>query len=889
MKDCIGRMIQHGRLTPTTADELVNEVNKIINQRGLDGDNLTTRTEIEHEVLKSAIGSANTRVLAAAQEIKIFNELSARVKAHSISQDAGIAEILDIAYDGTSPLLASLMAPVSKMNVHFRSKYPGLFGGKFSKKGRAEIDQLGRAMFGETENVPSFIKEFMENIQKVDDRTIKLSRAAGIDVAQRKQLHPQIWDKNAIVRNFKSSKDYADKVVNEHGYTSDSLVTGLKNPQELTHAIARDAYDSMISGEHAVKHQSQWFRDNPDFNKGTVRDLDLDPDFDAEDIAKAIKEAETAKKIPQGLSKAEAEKLIRESIDDEGRKIIKAGNKKLGNKLNDRLLSKSRKSRTLHAPNYESWKAVNKLAGQGDILDQWYTHMSKKAHEINLASTLGVNYNRVFKKLQAEANLARSTSPVKTKIDTSKGYEKFKAKAQDVFINKNGMAVSNETRFKNLTMENEVIGHEGFADWAQAIRNYISAGLLGGSSIVSVTDRAFLKQLSRTMGTKYRNIERDVFRSMKDTLTGKDLEEALLHYAASIEYVMQQGGAASRYVDTGAIGKMSKGANRAFDITLGANGLNLMNRTGKIAAALDVQRGIAKAHKGIKSFDELSPEFKNIYKEFRIGPKEFNDIHNAIKKIKIEGKDWTYDVVDTQKITDPLSLAKYNGMLGRLVREGIPEPGLEAKSIMRERATPGTPMGEAAKTFWTLQSFPMTMLMNSLRLFTSASERFANTKHGRMKALAHVTAETTLLGVIAIQAREMSKGREPLPWDSPELMASAFLLGSPAGFLTDVLPKAVQGGRDFKRGFGGPIVDTFADVLDIVSDTATGKFGKAGAKATKLGEKVLPGPFYLDMFTSMISDRLRMLMDPKGTRASNKARERYQRERRENSLLGNGK
>lgn len=881
MQDCIGRMMNAGRITPKTADELTMEVEKLIRNRGLDGDNLTTRVDIEREVLNIAVRDANIRLRAAAKEIKIFNEHSKGMDAHPISPDSYLADVMDRAEDGSGAMMASIMAPLNKMGVRFRSKYAGLFGGKFSEKGKIARDQLGRAIFGE-EDVPSDIMSFKNSLQQVDDRRMALARNAGIDLAQRKRLDPQIWSKDKLTRNFNDAEDYARVIVDENGYTSDNLVTGIRNPAGLTRAIAKDAYDSQISGEHSVQFQREYFKNNPDLSEISIPESIKQGQ---PDLPKKVEGEISARR----LARDEAEKAIEDTIGDSGRRLIKKGNIEMGNKINDTLLSKNRKSRVLHAPNYESWKAVNELAGEGDIIDQIYAHYAKAAHETNLAATLGVNYERMFKKLNSKGKLARGKTKLDERIKGAKGVAKIPLKLQKVFLDKNGSLLSNEKRFSVLTRQSDEIGNSGFADWAAGMRNMVGAGLLGGSSIVAITDKAFLKRLSRTLGTDYKNIENDIFRLMKDTLGSKELEETLVHYSAGIEYLMHSGGAGSRFTETGVVGRVSEAGNRAMDFVLGANGLNPMTRVSKLAAAIDIQRGVAKAHKGIKSFDDLSPEFKNIYKEFDIGPKEFKQINAAIEKIEIPGKKFTYDVVNTQKINDPFVLAKFSAMMGRLVREAVPEPGLEAKAAMTRGLKRGTLEGEAARTFWQLQSFPMTLMLDTLRLYNPNSTRLASTQYGKMKDAAKLTAAATTLGLIAIQARELSKGRDMLPWDSTALWGSAIVLSSPLGFATDLLPKTVSGGRSFTGGLGGPTVGVVSDVLDIVQDTKKNGLGSGAEKAARLGNKLTPLPFYADGMKDAVIDELRNIADPESFKRSQSATERFHKEKRENSLFGNGK
>lgn len=904
LKDCVGRLVNLQKITPAMGDELQSEVDKIIAARGLDGNIPTVRKEVEMDVLTSFVSDAQTRVRGAALEIKRFNEKLTKMKADKFSMDNGFAEDLDVVYEGASPLFASMMGPVHKSLVRLRSKVGGKFGGKYGltgERGRAFEDEIGRALDGATD-VSSEALDAAKAYREVDARAVQLQKSVGIDVTPRKDLKPSDWSPQRIRENFSDAESFAKKIVDEEGYQSFHPVSGALNPVGLTRAIAKDSYNTFTTGSKSTEHQNKWFKQNPDFDDMSFKEAD--PAADMEDLAK-----KQEKQTFQELTKKDVQDIVDDKLSEADRATVKQGNKLLGSKLNDRLLSKTRRSRVLHAPNYEAWKRVNEVAGEGSLTDQLNSFYAQKAHEINLAANYGPNYQRVLKELNRRASVERANRPTKdspnqgTKIDqeifAAEGLRKIPKKLQKVFLDKNGTLLSNASRIKVLTKQSEQIGNPTFADWAAGLRNIVGAGLMSGSSIVALTDRAYLARLSRMLGTDYKKIERDLFRMMRDTATSeKEFEKLVIHYGAGIEYIAQAGGSGSRFTDTGVVGGVSQVGDRLMDFTLGTNGLNTMTRVAEHAAKIDVDRGIANAIDNARSsksknggdlFSNLSEQYQNIFKEFSIGANELEEIASSIERVEVPGKSYTYDLINSNKINNTQALVRYMSMQGRLVREAVPRPGLEARAVVTHGgAKRGTVSGEIARTFWQLQSFPITVLFDTIRLY-GRSDRFVANKLGKLNDVARLTAQALFLGLIAIQAREISKGRTPMSVDNTSLWLNAAILSSPLGFGTDSIGKLHNDSNRAAKSLLGPTPGVMLKGFDILSDTYKNGIASGAELGLKEAGKVTPLPFYLkQLYQDRVIGSFREMLDPESYKRRQRSTEQYHEKIRENSFYGNG-
>jgi hypothetical protein len=109
----------------------------------------------------------------------------------------------------------------------------------------------------------------------------------------------------------------------------------------------------------------------------------------------------------------------------------------------------------------------------------------------------------------------------------------------------------------------------------------------------------------------------------------------------------------------------------------------------------------------------------------------------------------------------------------------VPNPDARTRAISTGGQGAGTKAGEAARMLTMFKSFPVTLMLTHMQ----RSMRIA--KGGRLAYAGAMVAVTTAMGALALQAKDMSRGRTPREMDSKEFALAAFLQGGGVGILGD--------------------------------------------------------------------------------------------------------
>lgn len=206
---------------------------------------------------------------------------------------------------------------------------------------------------------------------------------------------------------------------------------------------------------------------------------------------------------------------------------------------------------------------------------------------------------------------------------------------------------------------------------------------------------------------------------------------------------------------------------------------------------------------------------------------------------------------------------------------------------------PGTFAGVISNSWRTFKSFPVTVLMLNMARYQT---RFlARVEAGQSGARAMVSgaefAALTMLmltgaGALSMQAKEISKGRDPRAMTGSEFWMASFLQGGGAGILGDFLFSDLN---RFGGGLGstvaGPQIDRAAGLADLTLGNAAqaiqGEETHFGREAVAFGSQQVPGSsiWYLRLaYERAIVDQVRMLVDPEAEIAFARQEARFQRE-----------
>jgi len=203
----------------------------------------------------------------------------------------------------------------------------------------------------------------------------------------------------------------------------------------------------------------------------------------------------------------------------------------------------------------------------------------------------------------------------------------------------------------------------------------------------------------------------------------------------------------------------------------------------------------------------------------------------------------------------------------------IPSSTIRARAALIGGAKPGTIVGELGRSMAMFKNYPVTVMHTHFM-------RYMNVKDPkrRISLISDYVIGVTLMGALALQAHQITRGRDPRPMNSPEFWAAALLQGGGLGIFGDFMVSSVsRGGRGIEETVAGPVVGTIGDVLRLTVgnalEFAQGKDTNMGRELVRFMGQYTPGAsvWYLRLaFERILLDNIQRFVDPKAQRSFRK-------------------
>ena len=137
---------------------------------------------------------------------------------------------------------------------------------------------------------------------------------------------------------------------------------------------------------------------------------------------------------------------------------------------------------------------------------------------------------------------------------------------------------------------------------------------------------------------------------------------------------------------------------------------------------------------------------------------------------------------------------KFHRMVLAETDYAVPSPDARVRAITTAGQGRATVAGQGIRTIMMLKSFPITIALTHLH-----RAAFQATAGQKLQYLGLMMTTTTVLGALALQAKDIAAGREPRPMDNKEFFAAAVAQGGGIGIFGDYLFS------DVNRFGGGPL------------------------------------------------------------------------------------
>lgn len=502
------------------------------------------------------------------------------------------------------------------------------------------------------------------------------------------------------------------------------------------------------------------------------------------------------------------------------------------------LASRNAEHRFLHFKSADDWMAYAEAFGSGNPFDAMIGHVEAMSRDIAAMELLGPNpaatvnwHQDLIRKMAAD-----DTSP------GAEGVDKANAEASMI-----------QRLWGELTGENRRPESRRLALGFSALRSLQTSAKLGGAVLSATTDLAF-----QAVTRRYNNLPiAGMLRDYMKLLNPASAEDRLFATRAGLiaETWAQMAGGQHRYLNEELT---SETARRLAEFTLRASGLNAWTDAGRWAFGMEFLNHLTLQRE--LGFDQLDGTLRAAMERNGIDAARWDKIRST-PLIDHKGQGW----ILPSAIKDADTA---DALLEWILKEtdyAVPTADLTTRAWMNSVAPKGTWIGEVMRSALLFKSFGISMAIQQGRRILEHQDGWSRARYAAALILG-----TTAMGGLALQLKEVAKGKDPRPMDDKAFWGAALLQGGGLGIYGDFLSNAENRfGGGITSTLAGPMAQTFSNVGDLtignIAKAARGDKTDVGKDVLKLIKQETPGSslWYSRLaFERILLDELQTAVDP---------------------------
>jgi len=578
------------------------------------------------------------------------------------------------------------------------------------------------------------------------------------------------------------------------------------------------------------------------------------------DTAKMVDERTGLKFTPERMELALAE--VYDSISTEGWSKVKPSGAGSGRSMAGR----HQDHRFLAFKNADSWLEYQEKFGNPEPFVTMVNHLEGMSRDIAMMEILGPNPNAtvrfIHQTVLKDANIRQANTP------DSKFVEKANSQLgmfDSMYAILNGSTAS--------PVDGTVA--RGFA----GLRQILQAAQLGAAAVSALTDINFQRIAAKTSGIP----ASDVIKRVMDNLVPLNIDEKG-RLASRLGLIAENwtsvANAQARFVGDMTGPEITR---RISDTVMRITGLSPWTQAGRWAFGMEFMGYVAD--NAAKKFKDLDKPLQDTLTRYGIGEGNWEVIrtsglyeHEGATFLRPEEIALRTDLQPGR--ADDLA-TRFLEMIQSETEFAVPSASIRGRVMLVGESRPGTFVGEISRSFAMYKNFPVTLLNTHVMRAVNA-ENF--NKKGAY--FADLVISTTLFGALAMQLKEITKGRDPRTVMTPEFWGAALLQGGGLGILGDFLFNDVNRfGGGLEQTIAGPVVGFLDDTRRLsignVQELATGKDTHFMRELISYAGRYTPGSsiWYLRLaLERQILDRLQIWGDPDAKQRMREIEARYRRE-----------
>jgi len=541
------------------------------------------------------------------------------------------------------------------------------------------------------------------------------------------------------------------------------------------------------------------------------------------------------------------------------------------------LYNQRAEARLLHFKNGSEWLEYNAKYGTGDPFASVVGGLHGMARDVALMRVLGPNPNaglefaaQVAKKraqeLRAQGVRVRNIAGIKRDIEP----------ITDRAVTRTRAMLAHADGSANTPAE----GYETSAAFFGATRQYVVSTKLGSAMLSSVTDLATMEMGAQAVGMGGGKI------------MSRHVE--LMAKSATRETAAQMGWVADTLATTGAGAARFLGetyapevSRRMADMTLRLSGLNYWTDMGRTAFKMEFSGFMAS--NAARGFSDIDAPLRKIFETRGITTADWDvlrdpaSLYTAPNGAKFLSPHWFLEHQTTlpRDQAEGLSMRLLMAMEEQL-EFAIPSANLAGRVAFQGDTRPGTFIGEVMRSGMMFKSFVMSLMINQMRRFWAQPTPMA-----RLTYAVKLNASLIVLGGLAVQLKELAKGRDPRPMDDKKFWAAAALQGGGLGIFGDFFASSTSRfGGGFAQTLAGPVVGLGEDIGTLVGSNISRAVqgedtfvGRDAANFVRFNTPILSSLWYQRRaFDAGVADQMQMFLDPEAEVAFKRAARRIERD-----------
>lgn len=477
------------------------------------------------------------------------------------------------------------------------------------------------------------------------------------------------------------------------------------------------------------------------------------------------------------------------------------------------LAKRASAERVLHFKSADDWFDYNERFGTRDLFASVAAGIRSASRDTALMRAFGTNPEAAF-----TADMERLAIAARDAGDF-KAAEKLAKAAR-----KQGLLGA---IFKGVSGELDIPGNVTLANWGHGLRAWQGMAKLGGVVLSSFPDIAARASTLRHHGIPYAASVADGFASVLRGRGSAEQREIADLIGVGIDGML--GSVFARFTSADSVPGQ---ASALLDFFMKVNLQSFWQDAQATGIGLMLSRNLAHAVR--KGWDELGEDLRRSLGRFEIGAAEWDQLRQAELR-QADGR--AYLVPDD--VADAATALKLRTYYIDTAQEAMTMPGAFERAITTAGTQRGTLVGEAVRVIMQFKAYGVTFASRQIgrELRRKGAADFAG--------LAALIVGTTTLGLVSLQAKEVTKGRSPrAPGDAAglaKLFTAAMVQGGGLGIYGDFLfGKYNRFGQGPIASAAGPMVGTTEDTLKLLGKVVSGDWQDLPADATRFGVNNTP-------------------------------------------------